>query len=395
MALPGVSLTIDNSALGQVAPGADGVVGIVFNGVAATSLALGTSFQGFNLAQFEALGINSAYDTANTVKVWRTIKEFYDAAGAGAELWIMLVSQAVNITTLLDKTQAYAKKLLDDADGRIRLLGIGRNPAGGYTPNTTANQIDLDVVNALVTGQALADDMQAAFRPISIVIEGYAFTGTTTGLADLKTQTKSSVSVLIGNSESGARAMIGILLGRLAKVPVQRNPGRVKDGSLPILAAYLGSATLESDQSKAVAIHDKGFITVRKFTGKAGYYFSDDPTAAGNTSDLNSLARNRVIGKAVRISYSTFVEEILDEVLIDPDTGRIATVRAKFYQQIIENAIDAAMTAEDEISSVSAFVDPAQNVLSTGKICVDLRIVPVGYAKTIEVKLGFSNPANA
>lgn len=393
MALPAVSIQLQNGALGQVAANADGVVGIVFNGVAATSLALGVSKQGFGLDEFEAVGIDAAYDTTNSVKVWRQIKEFYDEAGDGAELWVMLVSQATNIQTILDKTQAFAKKLLDDSAGRIRLLGVGRNPAGGYTPNTTANQVDVDVINALTTGQALADDMQAAFRPVRIVIEGYAFTGTTSTLANLTAQTKPNMAVLIGNSESGARSAVGVLLGRLASVPVQRNPGRVKDGSLVMTAAFLGAATLESNEGAATAIHDKGWITLRKYVGKAGYYFSDCPTAAAPTSDYNALTRGRVVDKAMRIAYATFVEEILDEVEINPVNGQIATVKAKYYQSLIDNAVNTAMTANGEISGFTSFVDPAQNVLSTGKICVDMRITPVGYAKEILVKIGFQNAA--
>lgn len=395
MALPGVSLLLQNGGLGLAPLSDDSVVGIVFNGVAATSLALGTSFQGFGLDDFEALGIDAAYDTTNTVKVWHTIKEFYDAAGDGAELWIMLVSQATTVEAILTKTNTHAKKLLDDAGGRIRILGVGRNPAGGYSPNTSANQIDLDIVNALTTGQALADDMQAAFKPVRIVLEGYAYTGTASGLPNLKAQTKPNMAILIGNSESGARSAIGILLGRLAAIPVQRNPGRVKDGALPITAAYLGTATLESNQGASTSIHDKGFITLRTYPGKAGYFFTDDPTAVAATNDYSSLARGRVIDKAIRIAYTTYVEEILDEVEIDPSTGYIATVKAKYYQALIENAIGTAMVGENEIVSVAAYVDPTQNVLSTNKICIDIRIVPYGYAKAIEVRLGFTNPALA
>jgi hypothetical protein len=307
----------------------------------------------------------------------------------------MLVSQATTVTNIVTKTNAFAKKLLDDAQGRIRILGVGRNPASGYSPSTSTDQIDADIVAALTTGQALAADMQAAFTPVRIVLEGYAYTGTSSSLVNLKALTKPNMAVLIGNSESGARSAIGILLGRLASVPVQRNPGRVKDGSLPILAAYLGSATLESAPSAATAIHDKGFITLRKYAGKAGYYFTDDPTAVAATDDYSSLARGRIMDKAIRLAYSTYVEEILDEVEIDPTTGYIATVKAKYYQSIIENAIGTAMVGTSEIVSVEAYVDPLQNVLSTNKICIDIRIVPYGYAKAIEVRLGFTNPALA
>jgi len=392
MALPKVSIVLTSGQLGLVAPGADGVVGIVFNALAASGLALGVSKQGFGLDEFEAVGITAAFDTTNTLKVWRQIKEFYDEAGDGAELWVMLVSQATNMTSILDKTQAFAKKLLDDAAGRIKLLGVGRNPAGGYTPSTTANQIDLDVINALVTGQALVDDQLAIFRPINIVVEGYAYTGTTSTLADLKIQTKKNISILIGNSETGARAAIGLLLGRLASVPVMRNPGRVKDGSVTMIAAFLGSAAFETVESSATAIHDKGYITLRKYTGKAGYYFSDDPTSVASTDDYSSLARCRVINKAIRIAYATYVEEILDEVEIDPTTGFLSAAKAKYYQSLIERAVNTAMAGE--ISGFAAYVDPSQNVLSTNKICIYARIVPFGYAKEIEVQLGFANKLN-
>lgn len=393
MALPGVSITLTNGALGLVAPGEDGVVGIIFNGTAPSGLSLGESLQGFSIEDFEAAGITQAYDTDEEVKVWGHIKEFYDEAGDGAELWVMIVSQATNIQTMLDKTTTNAKKLLDDAGGRIRILGVGRNPASGYSPNTAANQIDVDVVNAFTTGQALADDMQAAFTPVRFVLPAYAFTGTTSTLANLKTQTKPNIAVLMGDTNDGAGAAIGLLLGRLASVPVQRNPGRVKDGSLLITEAFIGGEAFEDVPTAAIAIHDKGFITFRKHPGKAGYYFSDDPTAVAATDDYSSLARCRVIDKAIRIAAETFTNELLDEVLIDSN-GRIATVKAKYYQSIIENAVNTAMTAEGEISAFESFVDDQQNVLSTNKICVELRITPVGYAKQIEIQLGFNNPAN-
>lgn len=392
MALPAVTITLNNNALGLVQPAEDGVVGMIFNGVAASDLALGTSFQGFNLADFEAIGIDEAYDDDNTVSVWRQIKEFYDEAGAGAELWIMLVSQATNIQTMLDKTTTNAKKLLDDAGGSIRILGVGRNPAGGYSPDTTANEIDVDVVNAFTTGQALADDMQAAFTPVRFILPGYAFTGEYADLVDLKLQTKPNIAVMIGSSESEGATSIGLLLGRLASVPVQRNPGRVKDGALAITEAWIIDNAVSYTSAYVIGVHDKGFITFTTHPGRAGFYFSDDPTADLVTSDYNSLARCRVIDKAIRIAAQTFTNELLDEVQIDAN-GRIATVKAKYYQTIIDTAVNTAMTANGEISSFTAFVDPDQNVLSTNKICVELRIVPVGYAKTIEIQLGFDNPA--
>lgn len=395
MAFPSLDISLVNGALGQLEQNDDGVCGLVMNigAVAPSGLGIATAKQGLSLADFEAVGITAAYDTANSVKCWRNIKEFYDTAGTGAELWVWLVSQATLANAIVDKTNNHLKGLLDAAGGKLRMVGIVKNPASGYTPTVT-QQIDADIVSAITTAQALADDYQAAFRPVQIFLEAFAFTGTTSSLTDLKALGKPNVSLLLGNTETGTgfyvRAAIGLLLGRLSGIPVQRNCGRVKDGSLPVNQIYIGATTQELAASAAEAAHDKGFITFRKYTGRAGYFFSDDPTCSLATSDYNSVARRRVVDKAIRLAYVTYVNEILDEVLIDPATGKMQIEKAKYYQSIIQRAIDNAMTANAEVSGFKSIVDPAQNVLSTNKITVDMRIVPVGYAKQISIKLGFA-----
>lgn len=396
MALPNVSIQIQNGGLPGVIPTDDALMGMILQGPAPSGLQLLTPKLISTLEEAEAVGITSAYDTDNTVDAWRNIKQFYDEAGNGAQIWIMFIAQAVDLETMMDKTEAdYAVKLLDAAGGKIRVLGAVRNPAGGYTPDVTANHIDIDVVAALTTAQALAEEYAAAYKPLRVVLPAYAYDGNNGSLVDLKTQDKNRVAVLLGDTESGAGAAVGLLLGRLAAIPVQRNVGRVKSGSLPITEVYFGSSAFASVSSTVASIHDKGFITFRQYVGKAGYYFTDDPTATAATDDYRTLSNGRVIDKAIVIAYATFVNEILDEVLIDPNTGRIERAKAKYYQAIIENAVNVAMTAEGEISGFRAIVDPAQDVLTTGQICVEARIVPVGYAKEIIVKLGFENPATA
>jgi len=71
---------------------------------------------------------------------------------------------------------------------------------------------------------------------------------------------------------------------------------------------------------------------------------------------------------------------------------------AKSIENMIENAIINSMTVNGELGNdpadqndtgVECLVDPTLNVLATGKIVVSLRIKPFGYAKFIEVNLGF------
>lgn len=393
MGLPKVEFQINNGGLGLAVENADGVCGLVLQGPAATGLAILAPAQIFNLTDAVALGIDAAYDTANSVNAYRQIKEFYQEAGEGRELWIMLVSTAVSLTNMVDPTQTtYANALLLAAAGRIKILGVVRAPAGGYTPVTTSG-IDADCNTAITKAQLLVTEFENNFRPVKVILPALYWQGSTSTLPDLKTLSAKGVQMVLADTASGNNACIGLVLGRYAKLPVQRNPGRVKNGPISADAIFLSTSTLEVQGSKNIAIHDKGYLTFRQYVGKAGYFITDDPTCVAGTDDYSSFARNRVIDKVRRLAYGVFVNEILDEVLVDA-AGKISINLAKYFEELAENSINTNMTANGEISSVTAYVDPAQNVLSTSKVCIALKIVPVGYNKEILIKLGFDNPAN-
>ena len=297
MALPGVSILIQNGGLGAVTPTDDAVCGLLLQtDVAPSGLALLTAKQIFSLDDAVALGITAAFDTTNTCRVYKHIKEFYDEAGSGAELWFLLTSKAVTMSNLLDKTQAnYAVKLLNAAQGKIRVLGATRSPASGYTPVTTGWGVDADAGAALTLAQALAEEYAVAFKPLRVVVEGLYFTGEPADLKDLRTLTNNRTAMLIGDTSSGNGAAVGLLMGRIASIPVQRNIGRVKDGAAVALAIYYATATLEASGSKPLAVHNKGFVTFRQFVGKAGYFFSDDPTAVVASDDDDLVEDDDVV----------------------------------------------------------------------------------------------------
>jgi Protein of unknown function (DUF2586) len=390
MPYPKVVINVTNGGLGSTTQTSDGVVGLVLQGVAASGLAIATSKQIFSLKEAEGLGITALYDSTNNVKAWQQIKEFYAEAGTGAELWIMLLSQALSLQTICDKAQAYAKKLIDDANGRIKVVAIARNPASGYVPVTTGG-IDADVIAALTTAQALAEEEAAGFTPVRFILPGHAYQGNTTTLTDLKSQTKNRVAVLIGGTSSGM-VSTGLVLGRVAKIPVQRSIGRVKDGALAIVSAFLGTALLEGILSNSESLHNKGYITLRKIPSKAGYYFTSDPTAIADSDDYSSLKNGRVIDKALAITAEVFLNQILDEISLDA-SGKLHLAIVKADERSILTALETQMVDNDNISSAKCYINPSQNILATGIYNVELRIVPVGYKEQIIINLGFQNPA--
>lgn len=387
MGLPKVEVKLGNGNLGRSVATADGVAGLVLTGVAATGLPLGTPKVIFSVSDAESLGITS--DSTNA-SAYRHIKEFYDLAGEGAALYIMLVADTVTLTQMADLSDANsAKKLLDAAQGRIRLLGLTRKPAAGYTPVLT-DGIDKDVLDAVTKAQQLALAFAAQYKPVRILVEGRAVdTENIAQLKDLRTLSANHVAIVIGSTANDASASVGLALGRAAVIPVQRNLGRVKDGALPVLEAFINTKKVE-DFTAADQVHDKGYIFLRTFVGRSGYFFNDDATCAPVTDDYSQLALGRVIDKLTLICYQTYLEELNDEIRVDAQ-GRINVAVIKYLQGKIENAVNTAMA--EEISSFSAYINAEQNVISTGKITIAASVVPVGYTKQIEVLLGFENPA--
>lgn len=387
--LPNVIINIENGALGAIQQLNDGIAGLMITGVAASGLELNTPQQIFSLKDAEDLGINAAYDTDNGLNTHRQISDFYAQAGTGAELWIMLVPSTYEMATAFTAGEE-VENLLNAANGTIRVLGCGIT----HDSATVDGGLEADVLAGATAAHALALTYAAKMQPFVTILSGNAWSGVSGDLTDLHTKSENNVAIALAGLGSGlTEAAVGLIVGRIAKSPVQRNLGRVKDGALGISSAYLtDGATVESHADELNAIHDKGYIIFRTFAGKAGYFFNDDFTATALTDDYSALARKRVINKAMLIAYSVFVEEVNDEVEINPD-GTLPQGYISGLQANIESQINNIMTSGSEISSVTCVIDASQNVLSTNKIVVGLRIVPMGYSKSISINLGFSNPA--
>lgn len=390
--LPGVSIEVKEGGLGGSLSIDDGIAGLILSAPAPSGLALSTPVAIFSLEEAVALGIDAAFDTANSVDTYHQIAAFYTDAPRGTELWIMIIPQTTTMATACDLTNDIVRKLLNAAEGRVKIWAITRIPDGAYVP-TYVDGFDDDVSAAVLTADALCKQLSNEFNPCRALIGVIDFQSVVGDLKDFTLNTNEHVGVVLGSDHASGYSAVGRILGRLASLPVQRKISRVKDGDLGITDAYLTDGVATEDyQASFDAIHDKGYIFFRTFANKSGYYVNSDPACVVGTSDFSSLARGRVIDKAIRIAYATFVEEIEDDLEID-DNGNLSPVIVKYYQEKIVNAIESTM--RDEISGATCYIDPAQDVLASNKVTVDsLAIRPKGYSTDIVIKLGFDNPQN-
>lgn len=385
MGLPDVIIALLNGTLGQLLQLNDKTTGKILTGVSNGDIVAGTPFIVNSLNDAKNKGLAEATNAF----AYKVVKEFYDTAPEGTDLYLQLVPDTMLIDDMVDKNNADgAVKLLDYAGGKIRVLHAMDNPAGA---RTITNGLDANVYLAKVNMQALELEYRNKKMPFWGILGGVGFNGNQADLVDQTASSDNRVSILIGDTVSGTGSCIGLLGGVIATLPVQRKVSRVKNGKLNTATAFIGTTSAEKYTGTAT-IHDKGYITLRSFPNKEGFFFSGDKTCTATTDDFNSGARVCIMNKILILAYAVFVEEVEDEVPINED-GTIDASYAKYLESVIDRQINQIMVANGELSSFRSFVDVNQNVLSTNKTKVVLRAVPVGYNTTLEVEIGFENPA--
>lgn len=395
--LPTVRIDFTNGALNSVIPSADCVTGMIVTGSSVEGNATLQTENAYILKKFDDL-VTLGVTEQNNSLLYKTVREFYKQAGDGAELWLMAVETTVKASEMLDLDNQYARKLIQMANGRIRVLAVAYDPQGD-AEITIENGLDSDVWEAMDYAQELADwATYTLYAPLFVILEARAYKEENiNALPDLFTMNYDRVGLLIGDTDSSSgQAAIGLLAGRIAQCPVQRHIGRVKDGPVKANKIYID----EQDPAEAdvETLHDKGYITFRCYTGKTGYFFTDDSLACGYGNDYRSIARRRTIDKAYRIAYQTMLNNVNDEIPITNE-GYLVPSTIKAWETEMVAAIVNQMTAQGELGAdpadntdkgVECHIDPKQNIASTSEIVVGLKVKPYGYAKYIDVQLGFT-----
>lgn len=377
-----------NGQLGTVGESPDGLFALVCGAAAVTKkLELGKAYTLHSFDELAALGVTAE----NNPRLYKHVQDFYTEAEEGTKLVIYPVDKAKTFTELCDKDTGVIKELIMAANGALRGIFVAGD---GREATVTTNGLDNDLFTALPKAQQLAEWATVSlYAPLFIILEGRGYKGGV--VKDLHKETYNRVGVLIGDTVKASEgAAVGLMAGRLATLPVQRNIARVKNGALKPITMFLGEKPVEENASAVSDLYDAGYITPRKYVGKAGYFFTDDRLACEQTDDYAHITARRTIDKAYRIAYTALLELMMDELAVNDDgTLRHGIIMA--WQQMMENAVNRAMTAVGELSAdengagCKAYIDPKQDVLSTSKIELVLKVRPFGYARYVDVKLGF------
>lgn len=436
--LPNINTYRNTGGLGRIATSVTGYSGLVMGAVSISGGAqLSTVYELNSINDALALGINPAYDLANTVLVYHHIAEFFRMAPS-ARLYIYLVSQATTLTTMATITTGSAWTLLNSslAAGQIRQIGLCLNPASGYTPTITA-QMNTDVIalassvysGAVVKAQVVAAAMEGKHMPVQFFIEARNFGGTTSSLIDATGSMSNSVqlvmladnSVSIAQTEYAGYAAVGTTLGLRAALQIQQKlsyvaVGNLQNSAFTVAASGTGAFVNPGLSSGALlstytvgytvnGIHTtgdddviltKGFMSVRTIPMYPGVFITDDITATVTTDDYYFGPYSLVLNEANRLMYITMIPNLNEDVNVNPTTGFIdINVITNWQAQLNlagqQNLAYAVSTSSGK-AAISYLIDPNQNVLSNSTINIQIVIVPKAFAGTINEYIGLSNP---
>ena len=400
----------------SVDQGADAITGLLATGVAVAAnaangisgIALGQTVKLTSLTDAEAYGINESYDSTNSLSVYRHISEFYRMFPNGT-LYLMLYSGDMEAAF----AEQYAKKLIIDANGEIRILGIANTPAAAT--EEYLNGFPEDVFGSIQLGQQLYDWAFSTFRPCQIILEGRDFNAANAASAlDLRNITISNqvleafkVSVCIAQDWKFADGLdairkkmadLGTMLGSLAKKAVNENIGEVEGGNLVdttnnkwLVAGLSNHQTIAGWDSQLEALDSKGYIFAISYTGIAGYYWNNDHTCTPIKKDKDgyfneyTISYGRVHDKAVRDLRTCLLPKVKSTQPVDPDTGKLPQALVTYFERLADDDVFNAMAAEGLITAGKTTVDPESDLLiSPRELKVSFVLVPTGQIDEIK-----------
>jgi hypothetical protein len=158
---------------------------------------------------------------------------------------------------------------------------------------------------------------------------------------------------------------------------------------LDVPALCDGTLISELTPAQLQSINEKGYILLFKHVGYSGTYWNDAFAAIALTSDYAFLENSEVMDKACRGVYQALLPAVSGPAYVDPDTGNLSESTCKSLEAMAEVPLEQ-MVRDGELSGYAVSIDSTQPVLSTSRLQVVIRLVPVGVLREIVVTIGFT-----
>lgn len=192
------------------------------------------------------------------------------------------------------------------------------------------------------------------------------------------------------NRDYNIRNCAHIVAAREKLIPLQEDLGKVARGPLPLIltpSENSGKYGIYHDEDAKPGLDVSRFTTLRRFKNIPGFYITNGRTFASPGSDYTYLQYRRVIDRAATL-LTIIAKQFINAEFRVNDNGTIYEVDAVN----IEDKVTTYMMNDlkDSIVGLQVQVDRTINLLSTQKLKITASIRPFGYAKFINLVVGFS-----
>lgn len=326
------------------------------------------------------------------------ISEFFRANPTGQLFVGVFAIPATFDGTEITTLQVYAQ-------GKMRQVGVY------YVDDA----FDRAQVTAL---QLVYDANYTAHMPVEIYYGGDFSNWALTSLADLGTLDAENVHVILSQDGSYLGSYLyyntlvsittlGNALGDTSAAKVSENIGwrnkfpNSNGYELEVIA--FGNGDLYTAQSTALltTLDNYHYMFLVKNIGLSGSFYNDTFGAVTATSDYSRAERNRTIDKAIRNIRTLLLPSLNAPLYVNAD-GTLTNSTIAYFKAQAETPL-ATMQSNGEIGAppdgnggglpapgYKITIDATQNVISTSKLVIGVKLIPVGLAKFIEVNIGFT-----
>lgn len=283
--------------------------------------------------------------------------------------------------TTTDLTNAWTAYLASTQRARVaHIVGVPSTATATATVAATVDTLLTAAATVFVYMRAIldgADDTDANFLTAFASFVS-ARIAVCVGFADLT----SSISGRIFKRSIG-----WAVAARAAKKPLAEDLARVRSGPLQ------GVQRLYRDEAKTPNLDSARFTTARTFEGKIGFYITNGNLMCAVGSDFTLFQRGEVIDVAAAVGRATLLDFLSDALRVNAATGFIDERDARSIEADVAAAENVALLAPQSVSAIAVLVNRTDNLLSDPTVRAKVRVTPLGYAKQIEVEIGYFNPA--
>lgn len=388
-----IKVLIQDGGIGRIASGKDFYTGIVFQSATKPSEYGSNDIERiYSLAEAVALGITQD----DYPVLYYQISEYFRLLTKWNFNGLLDVMFADIATGSFDGDEIQTMQI--NAEGELRQIGVflvdpyvdtfitNANTVCGVldsegTPVSVFIAADIADISAISDQRTLECKWVTPLAAMDGGGEGY----------DLYTSEGYSVACLGAALASCAYAKVHESLGWVGKFDISGGT------ELQVLALADGQLISTKTPAEIDAINDKGLMIAVK-RRREGSYFYDAPTATLATSDFAYLESVRTISKAKRLILQELAPLQNAPLYVNPSTGKLTEQTIAVFDTSVRTALNNLAINQEisvdpqtgRIPQNSIQINPDQNVLSTSKIVINVRIVPVGVARIIEVPLSFA-----